>query len=130
MSLEATGQVYVTLVNTIGSNILELHQTTTTAVAGANTQTCFTYTGSQTPAGVTIYVNGTVSAGNTTTNNSLSANIGDTLIGLGVRYNTVGSDQNPFLGTVGYASVWSCVLTSGVISANNAAGPSFTGLHC
>jgi hypothetical protein len=92
-------------------------------------QGCATYDGSNTPGGVVLYVDGS-SVAMTTTNTGFSGTSVSAVISTGAVRGTTGSYQNPFTGTIGWTSVWSCVLTSGVISTNNAAGPSFTGLHC
>lgn len=128
LSLSASGQIQAYFAGgAVSGNNLFVQQTTGNST-GANLQTCWTYDGSKTPAGVTIYANGS-SVATTTVDNTLTGNIGSVAIGLGVIQNG-GGGISPFSGTIGYASVWNCVLTAGVISTNNAAGPSFTGLHC
>lgn len=127
LDFSSTGQITAFLANNLTTNGLEVIQTSGNT-AGSNLQACWTYNGSRTPAGITIYANGS-SVATTTVVNTLSATISNPAIGLGVVFNG-GGGAAPFNGTVGYVSIWNCVLSAGVISTNNAAGPSFTGLHC
>ncbi len=94
---------------------------------------CVTYAGVKNGTGTTFYVNGspvasTIPQGNFTTTSASNR------VGIGNRNPTTGSASNQFYGTIGWVSVWSCNLSSGVISTWSAniisSGGTYTGLHC
>lgn len=130
--LEATGSGHLQfyIINTVSGNDMIQVASTGTLSTGANTQVCATYSGSRLASGVILYINGS-SVSTSVVQNGLSAtNAHSSSLGVAIRVSSTGGFSDPFTGTLGYASVWSCALSSGVISANNSAGPSFTGLHC
>lgn len=101
-----------------GGGALEISGSTNYSSSGPHFVVA-TYDGSRTPAGVKLYVDGTLQT-TTTRSNSLSATSAN---GLAPTFNSDGGGSFGSAQTMGYVEVYNCVVTAGFVSSSFAAGP-------
>lgn len=107
------------LVNNYPSNAIEVHPSAGEAGSGIKYHVA-TYDGSQTAAGVHMYVNGVEYVGYTALHNSLSSSIAN---GLTVRFAARKDGSLELSQPMAFAEIYNCVLTPTQIATYNAAGP-------
>lgn len=107
------------ITNTVSSNSIDVQGTTNYDSGSGLTYLVATYSGSQTAAGVKLYLNGAVDPPTVITNN-LSATAAN---GLTPSFNAFRDGSIPGGQVMGYFEVYNCVLTPTQISTYYAAGP-------
>jgi len=112
--IKTDGKIQVDIISSGITNGIQVETTAGgTITTGTWFHVAFTYNGSSSAAGVTIYKNA-VSQGVTTITDTLTATIVNTLIGFGIGNNTSGTGR--FDGNIDEVSVWDKTLTSGEIT--------------
>lgn len=111
-----TGAVEILLVNTVGTNAVQLQGPTLTA--GTLYNLILTYDGTKTAAGTKLYINGTVQSTSTLANNMTGTMANTKAVALGARVD----GSNSINGLLGYVRIWNRVLSSTDVSNYFAAG--------
>lgn len=105
------------LVNNLSTNAIIVNGSTN--FTGGTNYIVVTYDGSQTAAGVKLYLNGALET-NSVVQNNLSASAAS---GLAPAFNAFRDGSLPGGRVMGYGEFYNCALTSTLISTYNAAGP-------